>query len=290
MWKKLLDPQSYGLAILVAVILHVVIIALFAIQWPAEKRQMAEPTPKNIQAKVIQTESKQAKQRKLAEQKRLKDENWRKYLAKKKAAKEKARKAKAKKDRAVKDKAAKAKKLAAKNKADKKKADKKKAQALKQKELKKKELAAEKEKLEQERLEEQQAFEREQEAELLEALAVEEQERSIEKALADEQQVQKNEAIKADYSAKIKAKIEEAWRFPPSARPDMRVEVRFQMVPTGEVVSVTIIKSSGNEAVDRSVIAAVMRAQPLPVTKDARLFEQEFRNVIMGFSPKGAVW
>ena len=62
--KKLLDPKSYGLAIVLAIILHVVVIALFAVEWPKEKRQIAEPTPKNIQAKVIQTESKQVKQKK----------------------------------------------------------------------------------------------------------------------------------------------------------------------------------------------------------------------------------
>ena len=286
MWKKLLDPQSYGLAVVFAVVLHIVVIALFAIEWPEEKRRVADPTPKNIQAKVIQTESKAAKKRKLAEEKRLKNENWKKYLAKKKAAKEKARKDKARKDKAKKAQAAKdkAKKLAQ------KKADKKKADALKKKALKEKQIALEKERLRQEELEAQAEFDRQQEAELMEALAAEEQQRSMDKALADELLLQKNESIKADYSAKIKAKIEKNWRFPPSARPDMRVEVRFQMVPTGEVTSVTIIKSSGNEAVDRSVIAAVKRAQPLPVTKDARLFEQEFRNVIMGFSPKGAVW
>ena len=86
MWKKLLDPQSYGLAVVFAVVLHIVVIALFAIEWPEEKRRVADPTPKNIQAKVIQTESKAAKKRKLAEEKRLKNENWKKYLAKKKAA------------------------------------------------------------------------------------------------------------------------------------------------------------------------------------------------------------
>lgn len=269
--KKLFDPQDYGLAVVLALALHVVVILLFAIQWPEERREIAEPTLKNIQAKVIQTESKEAKKRKLAEEKRLKDENWKKYLAKKKAAKEQAAKDKAKK-------------LAQ------KKADKKKADVLKKKAQKEKQLALEKERLKQEALEAQAEFDREQEAALMEALAAEEQQRSIEKALADELLVQKNEVIKADYSARIKAKIEKNWRFPPSARPEMRVEVRFQMVPTGEVISVTIIKSSGNEALDRSVIAAVKRAQPLPVTKDVRLFEQEFRNVIMGFSPKGAVW
>ncbi|MGK0249951.1 MAG: hypothetical protein ACI910_002715, partial [Oleispira sp.] len=93
--KKILDPQRYGLAIVIAIILHIVVIMLFAIEWPKEKRQLAEPTPKNIQAKVIQIESKQIKQRKLDEQKRLKNENWKKYLADKKVASKKAADAKA---------------------------------------------------------------------------------------------------------------------------------------------------------------------------------------------------
>lgn len=281
--KKLFDPQSYGLAIMLAVILHVGVIALFAVEWPKEQLRVAEPTPKNIQAKVIQTESKQSKQRKLAAEKRRKNENWKKHLAKKKAAREKVAKNKAAKNKAAKKKA-------------KKLADKKKAKALKDKalkkaeDLKKAESIKEKERLKQERLEEQQAFDEEQEQLLMEALAVEEQQRSIEKAMADEQMAKENESLIDDIAAQIEAKISEAWRYPPSARPDMRTVVRINLVPTGEVVSVSIVKSSGNEAVDRSVIAAVKRAQPLPVTKNARLFEQEFRYVTMGFSPKDAVW
>ncbi len=287
--KKLFDPQSYGLAIALAVILHVGVIALFAIEWPKEQLRVAEPTPKNIQAKVIQTESKQSKQRKLAAEKRRKNENWKKHLAKKKAAREKVAKNKAAKNKAAKDKARKL--------ADKKKAkalkDKalKKAEGLKKAEdLKKAESIKEQERLKQEKLEEQQAFDEEQEQLLMEALAVEEQQRSIEKAMADEQMAKENESLINDIAAQIEAKISEAWRYPPSARPDMRTVVRINLVPTGEVVSVSIVKSSGNEAVDRSVIAAVKRAQPLPVTKNARLFEQEFRYVTMGFSPKDAVW
>jgi colicin import membrane protein len=261
----------------VAVVLHIVVIALFAIEWPKEKRQLAEPTPKNIQAKVIQIESKQVKQRKLDEQKRLKNENWKKYLADKKTANKKAAQAKAVKDKAIRDKAAKNK---AAQLADKKKAENlKKAAVLKEKELKK-----------QEEIAEQQAFEHAQEESLLEALAVEQQQRSIEKAMAEEQQARKNVAITNEIAAQIEAKISQVWSYPPSARPDMEVVVRIQLIPTGEVINVSIITSSGNEALDRSVLAAVSRAQPLPVPKDIRLFEQQFRNFIMPFRPEDAVW
>jgi colicin import membrane protein len=276
--KKLLDPQSYGLPIALAVILHLVVIGLFAVEWPKEKRQIAEPTPKNIQAKVIQTESKQSKQRKLDAEQRRKNENWKKHLAKKKAAREKAAKDKA-----------------AKNKA-KRLADKKKAKALKDKALKKaedfKKAAALKEDqlAKQKKLEEQEAFDAEQEQLLMEAMAAEEQQQSIEKAMAAEQTAQNNAAVTNDVAAQIRNKISQAWRYPPSARPDMEVVVRIQLVPTGEVVQVSIITGSGNEALDRSVLAAVNRAQPLPVPKDNRIFEQQFRNFVMAFRPEDAVW
>jgi colicin import membrane protein len=291
-WKKILDPQRYGLAIVIAIILHIVVIALFAIEWPKEKRQLAEPTPKNIQAKVIQIDNKQVKQRKLDEQKRLKNENWKKYLANKKAANKKAAQAKAVKDKAVRDKAAKNKaaKLASKKKADKKKADKKLADKKLADNLKKAAVLKEQERKKLEEIAEQQAFEQAQEESLLEALAVEQQQRSIEKAMAEEQQARKNVAITDEIAAQIEAKISQVWSYPPSARPDMEVVVRIQLIPTGEVINVSIITSSGNEALDRSVLAAVSRAQPLPVPKDIRLFEQQFRNFIMPFRPEDAVW
>lgn len=284
--KRLLDPRGYGLAIIVALVLHITIIALFAIEWPKEKRQVAEPTPKNIQAKVIQIENKDVKKRNQTAQKRLakkkRDAKRRKEAArKKKLAKAKAKKDKAARDKATKNKLAKdklAKDKAAKNKAAKDKASKDKARKDK--------LALEKEQDEKD----QQAFDEQQEQELLEALAVEEQQRSMDKALAEEQQAHKNTAITNDIVSQIQAKIYEAWRYPPSARPEMEVVVRINLVPTGEVIQVILEKSSGNQALDRSVLAAVKRAQPLPVPKDSRLFEQQFRNFVMSFRPEDAVW
>lgn len=272
--QRLLDPRGYGLAIIVALVLHIVVIALFAIEWPQDKRQVAEPTPKNIQAKVIQVENKEVKKRKQAEQKRLAKKKRDAKRRKEAARKKKLAEAKAKKDKAAKAKLAKEK--AAKDKAAKDKANKEKLAAERAKKL-----ALEKE---------QQAFDEQQEQELLEALAVEEQQRSMEKALAYEQQASKNAAITSDVVSRIQAKIYEAWRYPPSARPEMEVIVRISLVPTGEVIQVTLEKSSGNQALDRSVLAAVKRAQPLPVPEDSRLFEQQFRNFVMSFRPEDAVW
>jgi colicin import membrane protein len=303
--KKLLNPKSYGLAIAIAIILHVTVILLFATEWPKEKRQLAGPTPKNIQANVIQVENTQVKQRRIAEKKRLKNENWKKYLAEKKVAEKKAAKIKAAQEKSDEDKARRAEAVKNKNKAkalaDKKKVedikkakDLKKAEDLKKEEIKNAEIVKARDRLKQEKLAEQeaeqQAFDEAQEQALMEALAEEQQQRSIEKAMADEQRTRKNVVITNDVVAQIRARISQVWRYPPSARPDMEVVVRIQLVPTGEVINVSIINSSGNEALDRSVLAAVNRAQPLPVPKEIRLFEQQFRNFVMAFRPEDAVW
>ena len=281
--KTLLDPQGYGLAVIIALVLHAVVIALFAIKWPEEKRQVAEPTPKNIQAKVIQVENKAVKKRKETAQKRLAKQQRDAKRRQEAQRKKKIAAAKATRDKAARDKANKAKLAKEKAKQEKARQDK----------TKKDKLAAKNaEELERQKQQEREdaLFEKQQEQELLNALAVEEQQRSMEKALAEEQRAQKNAVITNSIVSQIQAKIYEAWRYPPSARPEMEVIVRIALVPTGEVIQVVLEKSSGNQALDRSVLAAVKRAEPLPVPSDSRLFEQQFRNFVMSFKPEDAVW
>jgi colicin import membrane protein len=61
--------------------------------------------------------------------------------------------------------------------------------------------------------------------------------------------------------------------------------VQVRLIPGGDVVpgGVSIIKSSGNAAFDRSVEAAVYKATPLPVPSGP-LFES-FRNLRLNFNP-----
>ncbi|TNC89766.1 MAG: protein TolA, partial [Thalassolituus sp.] len=67
-------------------------------------------------------------------------------------------------------------------------------------------------------------------------------------------------------------------------------EVRLVMVPTGEVISANVVKSSGHAALDRSVEQAIMKASPLPVPEDIRVFEKNFRTLTMKFRPENASW
>jgi colicin import membrane protein len=87
------------------------------------------------------------------------------------------------------------------------------------------------------------------------------------------------------YVAQIQADIVQNWSRPPSARNGMQALLKVFLVPTGEVVDVTLIESSGNEAFDRSVLLAVRKTERFLVPDDARQFERTFREFEVLFRP-----
>ena len=86
----------------------------------------------------------------------------------------------------------------------------------------------------------------------------------------------------------IQKRLSENWSRPPSARRGMETQIRIRLVPTGRVVGLTIIKSSGDIAFDRSVEQAVRKVDQFVElqTMDSRLFELKFRSVDVAFSPE----
>ena len=76
------------------------------------------------------------------------------------------------------------------------------------------------------------------------------------------------------------------WSRPPSARNGMKARLLLELVPTGDVVSVSIVESSGNAAFDRSAEQAVRKAQRFEVPDDPRLFEEKFRRLYLLFQPE----
>ncbi len=76
------------------------------------------------------------------------------------------------------------------------------------------------------------------------------------------------------------------WSRPPSARNDMEAHLQVELIPTGEVVSVTVISSSGNSAFDRSAQSAVRKARRFEVPSEIGLFERHFRSFILLFKPQ----
>ena len=82
-----------------------------------------------------------------------------------------------------------------------------------------------------------------------------------------------------NYDALIQQTVVNYWSRPPSARNGMEALLSIQLIPTGEVVSVSVLKSSGNGAFDRSAINAVEKAGSFPELKNLppREFERTFR-------------
>lgn len=133
--------------------------------------------------------------------------------------------------------------------------------------------------LEKRQLEERQRVQREQQqAEWEDMLAQEEA----------QMDAQEDQRAANSYRQIIQQRLSENWSRPPSARRNMEAQVRIQLVPTGRVVGVSIIKSSGDAAFDRSVEQAVRKAHQFIELQamDSRLFELKFRSVDVAFSPE----
>ena len=88
------------------------------------------------------------------------------------------------------------------------------------------------------------------------------------------------------YVGQIQREIIQNWSRPPSARNGMQVLLKVFLVPTGEVVEVTIKSSSGNDAFDRSAILAVKKSERFEVPSDSRQFERNFREFEVLFRPE----
>ncbi|TXS96558.1 TonB family protein [Parahaliea maris] len=92
----------------------------------------------------------------------------------------------------------------------------------------------------------------------------------------------------ASFAALIQRTVIGYWSRPPSARNGMEVLLQLQLIPTGEIVSVTVLKSSGNTAFDNSAINAVEKAGSFPELKKLppRKFEETFRRFRLLFRPE----
>ncbi|WP_243391627.1 energy transducer TonB [Pseudohalioglobus lutimaris] len=96
------------------------------------------------------------------------------------------------------------------------------------------------------------------------------------------------EEMAASYAALIQQTVVNYWSRPPSARNGMEAILEVQLVPTGEVVSVKVLKGSGNMAFDRSAMIAVEKAGSFPELRNlpTREFERMFRRFNLRFKPE----
>jgi colicin import membrane protein len=228
-----------------------------------QKPEPPQPDPalKEAEAQKLQAErerklaEQQAAERKQAQQKAAEQQAAEQKLAERKLADKKAAEKKAAEKKAAEKQAAE-KKAAEKKAAEKKAAEKKAAD----------QAAAEKAEAQRRAVEDTRR--RTEQAELARQLA----EEDALLAAADS-------GALAEYVALIRQKVERNWVRPPSARSGLECELYVTQIPGGQVTAVRIGDCPADDAVRRSIEAAVLRASPLPMPADQALFERNLRFV-----------
>jgi len=292
------------LAVTLAILLHLAIVffLIFGMDWELFPKQ-TQPKVNVVQAHAVETDPQREKaeqEQKRREQEALKrkqEEEQKRKLAeekKRKAEVEAKQKAEAEAKRQAEAETRQKAEAAAKQKAEaeaKRKAEaeaKRKAEAeAKQKaeaEAKRKAEAEAKQKAEAEakRKAEAEAKRKAEEAAARAAAEQAERERALQEQIAAEQNAREIDR----YVAVIRQQVERSWRRSGQPGEDqLSCVVLVRLIPGGEVVpgGVSIVQSSGNDAFDRSVEAAVYRASPLPVPSGT-LFES-FRSLRLNFKP-----
>lgn len=115
---------------------------------------------------------------------------------------------------------------------------------------------------------------------------------SLQSELASEQtqlNKQKQVAIQNElqrYSALILQAIQSNWQYPPNINPNLSCVLEIKLTPAGDVTSVSLLKSSGNQMLDQSAIAAVYKSAPLPVSSDPDVFAQ-LQDISLTAKPQG---
>ncbi|MGE3920008.1 MAG: cell envelope integrity protein TolA [Gammaproteobacteria bacterium] len=231
---------------------------------PVEKQQVVKKTEKVIVKKEVEPKLKLAEndkaEMKLEEQAEKKEKEKEKALAEEKAkleaAKEKAKKIKAEKD-------------AAEEKAKKLEAEKAQAKLKAQEEAEKKAKA----------LADKQKHERES---MLDDQLAEEGENLVNAR----SQYLSNATDK--YTPAILNAIAQHWLIPDNVDKKASAEVMIRLAPGGSVLNVRLVKSSGDQNLDRSAVTAVYKASPLPVPAEKDLFEH-FREIDLTLRPETVV-
>ncbi len=274
-----------------SLILHLVVgvLLLFSFEFTPQPKTQIRQDVNVVQAVVIdkkQVDLELERIRKIEEEKHKKEKQRLEELEKKANNLEKKRKeeekklAEAKKKKEQEQKKLKEEQVRLK-KLEKEKAELKKKRELEEKKIKEAEAKAEKLKAEdkarqQKIAEEKKIAERNRrEKELADAMNAEE---TAEQASKDQELINR-------ISNNIKRSIES--NFNKVGLPDnLECELRVRLVPGGDVIDVTIAKSSGHDIFDRRAVNATQKASPLPVPDDVETFERlDLREIKLYFKP-----
>lgn len=88
---------------------------------------------------------------------------------------------------------------------------------------------------------------------------------------------------RADWVDKIRAKIRSNIVLPPVLQGNPEAQFLVVLLPTGEVLTRKLTKSSGHHGYDEAVERAILKSSPLPKPDKAEIFERELR---LTFKPR----
>ncbi len=88
-----------------------------------------------------------------------------------------------------------------------------------------------------------------------------------------------------DFKAKISDKVRGKTELPGNLSGNPEVVYKVDVLPTGEITKIKLVKSSGNAAYDRSIEKAIEKSSPLPVPPD-RDAAAHFRELELKHKPK----
>lgn len=105
--------------------------------------------------------------------------------------------------------------------------------------------------------------------------------RELEQLKSDQAAVARSKAM-ADYIGKIKGKIKGNIVLPPDIRGNPEAIFDVVQLPSGEILSVKLKKSSGHAAYDNAIERAILKSSPLPKPEQGELFS---RSLELKFRP-----
>jgi colicin import membrane protein len=89
------------------------------------------------------------------------------------------------------------------------------------------------------------------------------------------------------YAQKIISTIESAWMKPRNIPKDLVANLRLQIRPSGRIIGVDLVKSSGNIRFDNSALQAVRRVETFSFFNSIpkNLYESDFQIISISFNP-----
>lgn len=119
-------------------------------------------------------------------------------------------------------------------------------------------------------------------------------EKSLQQQLLQEQKrlasvmSQQTRGVVDKYKALILQTISQNWIIPNNVDKHLTAQLLIRVAPGGLVLDVQLIKSSGDETLDRSARAAVFKSSPLPVPTDTEAFAA-FKQFVLKVKPENVM-